>query len=397
MNTETHDSETERRIRDIYQQVPVPMEGIKQKLGGRTRRRRSLFSHTGEIGATIALTVALVAAGVIALPRFAQHPSTAAPIANQSSAPAATSSVWARPDCRLPVAIIEYQTTPGFLNVATGAFATVRGAGDAKGYAQQMGRWVPVYANQIAPGGAYYVYVASAGRGSALHLVDGSQDRVVASSSGTIQVVGFVPTGVAYVLWESSGLTEWVADQHTLQARLVASDRDYGWAGGGALWRVGPATVGHGTALYRLDLRTMTESVWLDVDKYLGGPAPSHPARMTSEGAAKTPEDHLHGDFGIIGFSDAGDPVVGLGSADVAGMSATLLVTGPQAVETIIRPGTNGAGHPVPVNATGGHSAVWMVDNSGHVFAYSSAGTLVNIAVIPLSTGEGAQLAGPCS
>ncbi|PZR82308.1 MAG: hypothetical protein DLM65_04125 [Candidatus Aeolococcus gillhamiae] len=280
----------------------------------------------------------------------------------------------------------------------TGVYTPAAAGANGEAYARALGAWVPTTAHLVAPDGSSYTYVDAKITGSALHFVDRQQDRPVIASTGPIDVLGFVSQdSVAYTAPDATGrLTTWLLGTTTLHSTPVSKELLYGWAGGGAIWRVGPAARGSGIALYRLDVRTGAETIWFDVDGYLG-PEPSQSPSFTSEGAAHTPQNSLHHNFGIIGFDASGHPVVQLGSPGDPGASATLLITSPQTVQTIVVPGANGPGHMAPESATGGHSALWMVDAGGHVAVYRGAGPLAIIANVPVPAGSKAELAGPCS
>jgi hypothetical protein len=131
------------------------------------------------------------------------------------------------------------------------------------------------------------------------------------------------------------------------------------------------------------------------VDGYLGAEPPQSPS-FSSEGAARTPQDSLHGSFGILGFDDSGHPIVQLGAAGAGALSATLLVTGQDVVQTLVAPGPNGPGHLDAESAAGGHSAVWLVDPAGHVAVYRGGGPLAIVASLTVPVGGEAMVAGPC-
>jgi hypothetical protein len=303
--------------------------------------------------------------------------------------------------CRLPIAILTppAAATEGFLRVDTGAFtAGAASAANGEAYAQQLGKWVPTTAQQVAPDGASYVYVDATTDGSALRFVDRHRDRLIVSSPGPIEVLGFVSTqSVAYTAQDTAGLLgTWLVDTGTLQPRIVSRDHVYQWAGGGALWRNGAAAQGPGIALYRLDLRTGSETLWFDVDSYLGA-EPTQSPSFSTESAIHSPQDSLHHSFGILGFDDSGHPIVQLGSAGTGALSAALLVIGQDVVQTLVAPGTNGPGHLDAQSAAGGRSAVWLVDPAGQVAVYRGRGPLAIIASLPVPAGGKAEVAGPCT
>ncbi len=396
-------SHWERRIAALYGTAPVPLDGIRNQVIARSslstapsRSRRSRLA----LEVAIALAVCIVLGSVIALPRLLGLRSNF-PGGRSITPPAAGSpQSLTSSTCVLPVAILRANapTIDVFLRVSTSGSAapvTVAGSGDA--YARGLAEWVPASAGEVAPNGAEYAYVNVDTTGSTLHFVDQHQDHVIASSSGPIQILGFVSQQMlAYTAPDAAArLSTWLLDTAALQARVVSRDHLYQWAGGDALWRIGPAAQGSGIALYRLDLRTDAEMLWFDVAGYLGAePAQSPP--LTSEGGDHTAQDSLHHNFAILGFDDSGHPIVQLGSAGPSAFSAVLLLTGQDAVQTLVVPGANGPGHLDAESASGGRSAVWLVDPGGQVAVYGAHGPLHVIARLAVPPGGKAEVAGPC-
>jgi ribosomal protein S11 len=399
---DTQHSDWENHIAAMYRAAPAPLEGIwREAVARSSSAHKSRGSRVAiELAAAVAVAVALV--GVIAVPRLVARFSTpSGPVATVRPSSGGASSSPVELTCRLPIAILTppAAATEGFLRVDTGAYsAGAASAANGEAYAQQLGKWVPTNAQQVAPDGASYVYVDATTTESALHFVDRQQDRLIVSSPGPIQVLGFVSTqSVAYTAQDAAGrLGTWLLDTATLQPRIVASDHVYQGAGGGALWRIGAAAQGSGIALYRLDLHTGAETLWFDVDGYLGA-EPTHSPSFNSEGVARTPQDSLHHSFGILGFDDSGHPIVQLGSAGAGALSAALLVTGQDVVQTLVTPGTNGPGHLDAQSAAGGRAAVWLVDPAGQVAVYRGRGPLAIIASLPVPAGGKAEVAGPCT
>jgi hypothetical protein len=83
-------------------------------------------------------------------------------------------------------------------------------------------------------------------------------------------------------------------------------------------------------------------------------------------------------------------------SAGSGALSATLLVTGRDVVQTLVAPGPNGPGHLDAGSAAGGHAAVWMVDPAGQVAVFRGSGPLEIIASLAVPAGGKAEVAGPC-
>lgn len=96
MNLDAKGADDERGLRQTYGDVPVPSDGIWRKLEERSTKRRPFVSHAGEIAATVALAVALIAAGVVTLPRLVQHPNSA-PAASQPTAGASNTTAGVTP------------------------------------------------------------------------------------------------------------------------------------------------------------------------------------------------------------------------------------------------------------------------------------------------------------
>ena len=369
-------SPVERHVREIYANVPVPVDEIWQRVRtqpvGRARNAR-VARLVGELAVFSAVVLIITVA--VLVPRLTRHSNGAQAVGGPSPPPAATSAATAppsrRPNCSLPVAGVG--TTSGFFDVRTGIFTPAPVAGES--FARALGSWVSVPPQQVAPDGSAYAFVATSADANALYIQDTQGRHLVASSSRTIQILGFVSQGVVYSTQDGNGTVRTSLVSASAPVRLIDDGRTFMWAGGDALWRVAAAVEGPGIALYRFDLGTGRERIWLDVDQYLGPEAAASPAPMQgTEGVSQSAEDSLHHSLGIIGFDETGNPVVQLGSAGPQGLSATLLVTGPRDVIAIVPPGLNSAGHFVPVNAVGGASSVWMVNTHGDVAMHQDFG-----------------------
>ena len=396
MSDDKDDVSYESQLRRAYQTIPVPAERIRQKIPIPPRRHsKSGRRLAAEVVAALAIT-GLIVTGIVLIPRFTHRSVPSGSVGtspSQSSAGPAANAV----SCQLPISILGSQTTFGFLQVPSGQFTSVAGSPHGEAFARGLGRWVPVAKNQVAADGSAYAYADFTGGASTLHVVDSHQDRAVVSNAGPVQVLGFLPEGVAYTASSPDGsLSTWLLDNSTGQPHITAQNKVYQWAGGGALWRVGPSTQDAGTALYRLDLRTSTETNWLDVDQYLGREPTASPV-LSTEGPIQTPQDHLHHELTIVGFDDGGHPVLVFGSSALGDLSATALARGPQQVDTIFAVGANGAGHAAPDSASGGHSSVWMTDRIGHVYLYQAPKAPTSIGTVQVPNSSISEIAGPCA
>src|ERR1700674_1896939 len=263
MSDDKDDVSYESQLRRAYQGIPVPADRIRQKIPIPPRRDSKRGRRlAAEVVAALAIS-GLIGTGIVLIPRFNHRSAPSGSIGtspSQSSAGAAANAV----SCQLPISILGSQTTFGFLQVPSGHFTSVGGSPHGEAFARGLGRWVPVAKNQVAADGSAYAYADFAGGASTLHVVDSHQDRAVVSNAGPMQVLGFLPEGVAYTASSpDGGLSTWLLDSSTMQPHITAQNKVYQWAGGDALWRVGPSTQDVGTALYRLDLRTSTETSWL--------------------------------------------------------------------------------------------------------------------------------------
>lgn len=87
-----------------------------------------------------------------------------------------------------------------------------------------------------------------------------------------------------------------------------------------------------------------------------------------------------------------------LGTPDVPGLSATLLVTDPGDITAIIPAASNVPGHLVPVSlARGPAGRVFLVDYVGQVTQYDPGSELQVVGRLPVLTGSRWEAAGSCS
>ena len=219
-------------------------------------------------------------------PASASRTASPSPTAPASASPTAVASrttpLLMNFECRLP-ARIAVGTTPGFLDLRNGQFASDPAAGsqDWMTYSWPARRWLPVRYNQVAPDQMRYAYVGDNGaqfppqsQGN-LHVVDiaAGTDRIVlkggpwtSQNSGVWGIIRYAAEGI-YVQKEAAtsegNWGVWLVDPVTGAMRQIIPEsiRNASF-GSGAAWTGNSSDVPSSSGVYRIDPSTGDRVLW---------------------------------------------------------------------------------------------------------------------------------------
>lgn len=387
-------NDDEARVGRVFRDVSVPESAIRMRLptavptGSRGRLR--------PIAISLALALGIGVAGGVLIPRSYSRSASSSETATRPAGGAAA----AQRSCQLPAVVAGTSSREyGLVSPQTGAWMHAGDHGQgAWSYVPGLHRWVATGREDVAPDGSAYAYLASDGGATTIHIADAAGDRASSPIAGTTRLLGYTSSGVVYEAARRGGGDDYfVLAPATMATRHLPTTHVYEWGGGGALWRLAGGASAGDTSLVRLDVSTGTETVWFDVNQYLGPePAQVH-SPLPDGGLVETPEDHLRHSIGLLGFDAMGGPVLHFGSRDAGAPTMVLDITAPGQVTAILPRTVNAAGTMDASSATADGSAILLLGYDGTVWQFASDRGLTRLSIAGGLANGTPLIAGPCS